>query len=482
VSGGVVEYLPAVELLRLYATRELSPVEVVDAFAQRIEAQEGLLKAYAALRLDEARDEARAAERFYAGGEVDRPPLLGVPLAVKDLFDTADLQTTYGSPMFRGHIPAADAVAVRHARQAGAIVLGKTATHEFAWGITSYNAHFDWGRNPWATERVCGGSSGGSAVALAAGEATLALGSDTGGSIRAPAAFCGVVGLKPTYGRISTAGVFPLAPSLDHVGPMGRTPADVFLFHRVLASPGGSAVPAEDPQRLPGLNAGASGLRVGVSDDLVPVALSGHVGAAIESSLRLLEKCGARVVPVALPEMADVLTTFAAIQGAEALAVHRDAGLFPDCREDYGADVRGRLEAAEGISLERYRSATLARERLRAGFLRALEQADVLLTPVAAAPPVPRGEEEQDHLGARVSFRQLVLPFTTPQDLAGVPACALRAGFDEFGIPVGVQLTARPGEEATALRAAAALHDATGALQDRWPQVRADGTREPPLT
>jgi aspartyl-tRNA(Asn)/glutamyl-tRNA(Gln) amidotransferase subunit A len=218
-----------------------------------------------------------------------------------------------------------------------------------------------------------------------------------------------------------------------------------------------------------------------VSDDLVSVALSGHVGAAIESSFRLLEERSARVVPVALPEMADVLTTFAAIQGAEALAVHREAGLFPERREEYGADVLGRLEVAEGISLERYRSATLARERLRAGFVRALELADVLLTPVAAGPPVLRGEEEQDHLGVHVPFRQLVLPFTTPQDLAGVPACALRAGFDGLGIPVGVQLTARPGEEATALLAAAALHDATGGLQDRWPQVRADRTREPPL-
>jgi aspartyl-tRNA(Asn)/glutamyl-tRNA(Gln) amidotransferase subunit A len=471
-----VEYLTARELVERYTTHELSPVEVVEAVVRRIQDREPALNAFGALRLEQGLDEARRAERAYAGRPERPPPLLGVPLVVKDLFDTAGLETTYGSPMFQGHVPDADAAAVRRARGAGAIVLGKTATHEFAWGITSYNAHFDWGRNPWAPDRVSGGSSGGSAVALAVGEAALALGSDTGGSIRVPAAFCGVVGLKPTYGHIDTMGVFPLAPSLDHVGPMARTPADVALLYGVLAraeGAGSRAAGAASPFETGG---GVEGLRVAMCDDLIAVALTDDVRTAFESSLRLLEDLGARIVEAALPEAAEVLPTFRTIQGAEALAVHRRAGLFPTRRDEYGEDVGGRLDAAQKIAFDDYRDAALARELLRAAFVRLFEVTDVLLTPVAAGPPVRRGSEELDHLGSTVPFRDLVLPFTTPQDLAGLPACAVRAGFDALGVPIGVQLTGPPGGEVTVLRAADALFQASGALQDRWPANGADGT------
>ena len=180
----------------------------------------------------QAREQARAAERAYARGEAR--PLEGLTLAVKDLYDTAGVRTTYGSRIFADHVPDADAELVRRAKQAGAIVVGKTLTHEFAWGITSVNPHFPPCRNPYDPERVPGGSSGGSAVALATGAAALALGTDTGGSIRIPAAFCGVSGLKPTYGALSLDGVQPLAPTLDHAGPMARTPADVRLFCEAL--------------------------------------------------------------------------------------------------------------------------------------------------------------------------------------------------------------------------------------------------------
>jgi aspartyl-tRNA(Asn)/glutamyl-tRNA(Gln) amidotransferase subunit A len=189
------------------------------------------LGAFTTLCLERASEEARSAEQAYLGG-MGQGPLAGVPFGAKDVFDSEGIRTTYGSAMFSDHIPAADAAAVRRAREAGGILIGKTQTHEFAWGITSVNFLMGTSRNPWSVERFSGGSSGGSAVALAAHLVPLALGTDTGGSIRVPSAFCGIVGLKPTYGRISKAGIFPLANSLDHPGPMARTPIDAALLRR----------------------------------------------------------------------------------------------------------------------------------------------------------------------------------------------------------------------------------------------------------
>jgi aspartyl-tRNA(Asn)/glutamyl-tRNA(Gln) amidotransferase subunit A len=230
--------LSAKQLLEGYRERRFSPVEVVDALAGRIEELDPGLGAFTTLCLERASDEARAVEQQYARGE-PAGRLAGVPFGVKDLFDSEGVRTTYGSPMFADHVPTADAEAVRRARAAGAILIGKTQTHEFAWGITSVNFLMGSSRNPWNQQLMSGGSSGGSAVALAAELVPLALGSDTGGSIRVPSGFCGTVGLKPTYGRISSAGVFPLARSLDHPGPMARTP-DVALLFSAIADPSGS--------------------------------------------------------------------------------------------------------------------------------------------------------------------------------------------------------------------------------------------------
>lgn len=205
--------MTARELLAGYAAGDFTPTEVVQAVAERIAGVDQSVGAFTTLCLERAIDEARATERGERTG-----PLAGVPIGVKDLFDSEAVRTTYGSPMFEGHVPQRDAEALRRVRAAGAILVGKTQTHEFAWGITSVNELLGSTRNPWALERISGGSSGGSAVALATGEVPLALGSDTGGSIRVPAGFCGVVGLKTTYGRVSLAGAWPLARSLDHPG------------------------------------------------------------------------------------------------------------------------------------------------------------------------------------------------------------------------------------------------------------------------
>ena len=300
----------AIELKAAFAARELSPVELIDHAAEHAE-----LGAFITLTLDAARAEARVAERAYKDGTARA--LEGLPLAVKDLFDTAGVRTTYGSRIYEGHVPLADAEAVRRAKDAGAIVVGKTLTHEFAWGITSTNPHFPVCRNPWDPERVPGGSSGGSAVALATGAAALALGTDTGGSVRIPAAFCGVCGLKPTYNRISAAGVFPLARSLDHVGPMARTPADVRLFFEALT--GSRATREPEP-------------RIAICPDLHARELEPGIRRAFDEAARALD---AFEVPFEGAER--IYPAFVPIQGVEAALAHH--ATFPSRRDDYGPDV-----------------------------------------------------------------------------------------------------------------------------------------------
>jgi aspartyl-tRNA(Asn)/glutamyl-tRNA(Gln) amidotransferase subunit A len=422
--------ITAVDLKAAFAARELSPVELIDAALEHAE-----LGAFVTLTLETAREEAKQAERAYRDG-TDRP-LEGLTLAVKDLFDTEGVRTTYGSRIYANHVPQADAAAVERAKQAGAIVVGKTLTHEFAWGITSDNPHFPPCRNPWDPERIPGGSSGGSAVALATGQAALALGTDTGGSIRIPAAFCGVSGLKPTYNRIPATGVFPLARSLDHVGPMARTPADVRLFFEALTGRTPTTIP--EP-------------RIAVCPDLHLCPLEPAIQRAFDHAASVLE------VTIELPfEEADrIYPAFAALQSVEAALAHAD--LYPAREDEYSPDVAARLARARTVPLEAYVEATATRERIRAGFARLFASADLLLTPIHSLPPERRGEGAQ-------SFRDGVLPFTVPQDVAGLPSCAVPVGFDDLGLPVGVQLTGPPWSEGRVLAAAEELFSATASAR-----------------
>jgi aspartyl-tRNA(Asn)/glutamyl-tRNA(Gln) amidotransferase subunit A len=465
--------LSALELLDCYRSRQLSPVDVVEALAQRIEELDPWLGAFTTLCVDRAGDEARAAEQRYLRGE-PVGALTGVPFAVKDLFDSEGVRTTYGSPMFADHVPLEDAEAVRRARSAGAILIGKTQTHEFAWGITSVNFLMGTSRNPWDLRLMSGGSSGGSAVALAAMLVPLALGSDTGGSIRVPSGFCGTIGLKPTWGRISAAGVFPLARSLDHPGPMARTPSDAALLLQATAG-----VDRHDPATRPmpvdqaadELGMGLAGMRVGLCPDLHLVPLAPDVASAFAAAVSTVEDLGARLIEVELPGADRIYETFGVIQRAEAHFSHAQAGLFPARRDEYGADVRGRLELAATVDLPGYLAASAERQRLRAAFDRVFEDVDVLLTPVSAGSPLRIGEERTLHLGQEIEFRELVMSYTVPQDLTGLPACAIRVGFDDLGIPVGAQFTGPSWNETRVLRAAQALFDATPEVQQRWPAV-----------
>ena len=415
--------MTAAELLAAYAARERSPVEVVAELAAAIEVDSH--GAFWATCLERASQEARAAEAAWARG--DARPLEGVPIAVKDLFDTEGVETTYGSAMFRGHVPARDAEAVRRVRAAGAIVLGKTATHEFAWGFSSINDALGTARNPRDPERVCGGSSGGSGAALAAGLAPLALGTDTGGSIRVPSAFCGVYGLKPTFGRVSLEGVWPLARTLDHAGPMARSPRDLGLLLAALAP--GWAGPSSIAPSPP---------RVVVCPDLHGAPLEPQI-AAVHEELALRLGAG----EVGFPEAELILPAFRAIQLAEGHETHRTAGLWPDRAEEYGADVRSRIEMGSQVELPWLLAAHADRERLRAAFGRLFEHADVLLTPAVPLAP-PRIEDERDD----PALREAVLAYTAPQDLLGLPACVL---------PNGMQLTGPPGAEALLVSVACSI-------------------------
>ncbi len=459
-------------LLREFAGRRLSPLEVLDALSARIETVDGSVGGFTALCLERAREEARHSEAAWQRGAARR--LEGVPFAVKDLFDSAGVRTAYGSPMFAANVPTRDAEAVRRARDAGAILIGKTQTHEFAWGITSVNRALGSAHNPWALERVSGGSSGGSAAVLAADEVPLTLGSDTGGSIRVPAAFCGVVGLKPSYGRISAARAWPLARSLDHPGPMARTPADAALLLEAV-----SGSDEDDPATVEAplgdlsaeLRRGVEGLVIGLCAELELVPLAADIREVFDATVRTLEGAGARLVEVRLPGAELIYPTFRTIQSAEALETHRRAGLYPARRGEYGDDVLGRLDAATEVTLEQYLQAAAERQRISAAFARLFRSCEVLLTPVSAGSPAPIGEETVVHLGRELTFRELVMSYTTPQDLTGLPACAVRAGFDALGIPVGVQFTAAPWREGAALRAAQGLFELTPELQARRPAL-----------
>jgi aspartyl-tRNA(Asn)/glutamyl-tRNA(Gln) amidotransferase subunit A len=455
--------LSACALLEKFRRRTLSPVEVLQGCAGRIE-EIAPLNAFAATGMEAAMRDARAAERRYASGSA--LPLDGLPVAVKDLIDTGAMPTAYGSAIYRDHLPDADAEVVRRVREAGGLTVGKTRTHEFGWGITCENPHYGPTRNPWDPARVSGGSSGGSAVAVATGAVPLAIGTDTGGSIRIPAAFCGVAGHKPTYGSVPVRGAFRLAPSLDHVGCLARTPDDVALLWAVLAREGAPAPPRPEarPTDVPP--------RIGLCADGGLVAPGPEVVEALERAAAALEGLGAEIEQVALPDAERVRGSFATIQMAEALSVHRRAGIFPDREREYGADVAARLRAAADVEMPAYAEAQSVRGETRERISDLLAEVDYLLTPVSAGPPKPIGGGGEV---AGTAFRDLVMGFTVPQNLTGLPGLALPAGSDGGGLPVGIQLTAAAGRDDQLLALGQRLQEALSPSPSSFPPASGRG-------
>ena len=444
-----------------YLSGELSPPAVLDGVLARIAAVDGDLSAFVAIDADRARRAAEAADAELKRGRW-RGHLHGVPIGVKELFDVANLPATYGSQALAGAVAAADAEVVRRLRRAGAVIVGLTRSHEFGWGITTQRPGGAGTRNPWHPDFISGGSSGGSAAAVAAGLVPAAVASDTGGSVRIPAALCGVAGLKPTFGRIPRDGCVPLAPSLDTPGFIARTPHDLAIL--LEASAGWSA--ADPASRIPGMTdpgpwpATLAGRRVGLSPDLLGAAIAAPHLAAYQRATDVLSGLGATIVELRLPAAAEYWDAFSAIQMAEAYDVHhRRLGLFPGRAAVYGEDVRRRLERARSVDMGTYFAASERRRHLAAALDVALASVDVLLTPVNTCTPPRRADP--DHItapdGTRQPFRDFIMGYTVPQNLAGVPSVTIRAGTDEMELPCGVQLTAARGQELAALRLAEIL-------------------------
>ena len=458
-------WLGAAEAARAIARRDLSPVELTRALLARAERLDPTLRAFTHLDAEAALDAARAAEREAAAGRL-RGPLHGVPLGVKDIIDVAGLPTTCHSKILLGNRARADAHVIALLRGAGAIVLGKLATHEFAIGGPSFDLPFPPARNPWNPAHHPGGSSSGSGAGVAAGLFPLALGTDTGGSVRNPASCCGIVGLKPTYGLVSRRGVFPLSYTLDHVGPMTRDVADNALLLDAIAGhdaadPASAASRAREFGR--GLGHGARGLRIGFVRHFHERDMPAHpeVAAALEEAARCLAAEGATVRAVTLPDLNEFAAVNRVILSSEAYAVHA-----PWLRErpgEYGRLSRQRLLVGAFISAADYVGAQRRRAQMIAAVEEALREADVLLCASSMDPPT-RIEDAAET--GRTYPRQARAPF----NVTGHPALAMMAGLSRDGLPLSVQFVGRYFEEGLVYRVAAAYERAAG-----W------GARRPPV-
>jgi len=435
----------------LVRERRVSPAELTDACLARIEAVEPLLNAFVTVTADIARAQAREAGDEIAAGRY-RGPLHGIPVAVKDLFATKGVRTTAGSRILADWIPDEDATVVRHLREAGAVLLGKLGMHEFAYGVSSVNPHFGDVHNPWDTTKIPGGSSGGSAVAVAAGEAYVTLGSDTGGSIRIPASLCGCVGLKPTFGRASLFGAVPLAWSLDHPGPLARTVRDVAVATAAVAGfdprdPISADRPV--PDFLAGIDVGPQTLRIGVPTDHVWDECDPAIAKAVRAAIDALARAGAEVIEIRWPRAAEYAKASSAVLGVEARAYHE--GTFPGRSADYGPLIRSRLASqGDGAALTYARSMKLLLESRAGAADRDLDGVDVL-----AMPTVPSRAwtiEEAKDLPRPSEWTRITRIF----DLTGQPAISVPCGIDPDCIPIGLQFAARMWDEAAVLRAARA--------------------------
>ena len=454
-------YMSAGRLGPMIQSGDISPVEIIEAHLSRIRSTEPILNSFITVLADEARAAARQAERDIRAGRY-RGPLHGIPVGLKDLFNTGGVRTTSGSRIYDNYIPAQDCTVAARFREAGAILLGKLNMHQFAYGPTGENPDYGHMHNPWDPERVSGGSSGGSGSATAAGQCTITTGSDTGGSIRIPAALCGIVGLKPTYGRVSRHGLTPLAWSMDHPGPMVRTVEDAAISMNIIAGHDPLDVASANvpvPDFTAALTGDIRGLRIGVPRQYLEAPLDPEIRQSVNDALGHMETLGAEVVEVEFPEFNDAAAISTTMLMAEASACFRDL-LASDGSRLY-EPVRLRLEAGLFISAADY----LRAQQGRAIFDRAarllLDDVHLLAGPTepVTAPPllqqqVLAGEQE---IGTVAALTQ----YTRPYNITGFPAISVPCGFTAEGMPIGLQLAGRPFDEETVLRAAHAFEQST---------------------
>lgn len=447
-----IAYATIRELGARYRTRELSPVEVTRALLARIEKLDPMLHAFVTLTADRALADARAAEEALRRG--DARPLLGVPIAHKDIYLTKGIRTTGGSALLADWVPDQESTCGRRWQEAGTVLLGKLITHEFAMGLQFPGHRFQPARNPWNVAHIPGGSSSGSGAALAAGLVHGATGSDTGGSIRGPAAFCGIVGLKPTYGRSSRAGVLTLSWTLDHTGPMARTVEDCALLLQPLAGhdpldPASSRAPVDD--YAASLGRDVRGVRIGVVRNYFFEGVDPEVERAFEEAMATLRRLGADVRDVTIPSLA-ATHSFLLILLAEAYAYHeRDLRTHPEL---YGDVLRERFLAGALVTAAEYVQAQRIRSQICDETAAALVGVDVLATPTTPRPATPFAQALDPDFG----FPRSNMP---PFNITGSPTLALPCGFSSSGLPISLQLAGRPFEEGTVLRVGHAYEQAT---------------------
>ncbi len=460
-----LHYMSAAEAGRKIAAKELSSTELTDALLDRTAAIDGKLNAYIEVLGDQARAAAKAADDAVVKGEA-KGPLHGVPVGLKDIIDLAGVRTTAHSKLLLDNMAKADSFVTARLKAAGCVITGKLATHEFAIGGPAFDLPFPPARNPWNPEHHPGGSSSGAGTSVAAGMLPIALGSDTGGSVRNPASCCGIVGIKPTYGRVSRAGVVPLSFSLDNVGPLTRTVEDNALALAAIAG-----FDPKDPASVPrpvddytaDLRKGVKGLKVGLirhfyNEDLYA---DEEMAGGIENAARLLENLGAEVREIRLPPLGEYAACNRVVMLAEAYAVHQE--WLKTRPGDYAAITRRRLLPGAFLTAADYVNALRQREKLVAAFYEAMEGLDAAVTVSSMEPPANLADMQEVE---RTYARQARAPF----NLIGNPAIAIPSGFHSNGLPLALQIVGHAFDEAMCFRVAWALE-----------QELSLGSRRPPV-
>jgi aspartyl-tRNA(Asn)/glutamyl-tRNA(Gln) amidotransferase subunit A len=466
------------ELSNQLKKREISSVELTESVFDRVATVEERLHSYITLCRESALEEARRADEWLKSG--GGPPLLGIPLALKDIFITEGVRTTCASKILGNFIPPYDGTAVKKLKTAGAIIVGKTNMDEFAMGSSTENSAFGVTHNPWNVDRVPGGSSGGSAAAVAGDECIAALGTDTGGSIRQPAACCGIVGLKPTYGRVSRYGVIAFASSLDQVGPMTKDTTDCALMLEAIAGhdPADStSVPAPVPAYASGLDGNVKGLKAGIPKEYFIPGMQPDIEQAVRDAIRQLEKSGMEIVEVSLPHTEYAVAVYYLIATAEASSnLARYDGMrygyraqakdltetyFKTRQEGFGAEVKRRImlgtyALSAGYYDAYYLKAQKVRALIKRDFEAAFKKCDVIVTPTTPTTAFKVGEKTAEPLAMYLSDI-----FTISVNLAGLPGLSLPCGFDAEKMPIGMQIIGKHFDEATMLKIAHAYERAT---------------------
>jgi aspartyl-tRNA(Asn)/glutamyl-tRNA(Gln) amidotransferase subunit A len=458
-AGTNLEFATIAELSVLLARRKISPVEITNLFLDRIEKHNPNMNAYLTITRDAALAAARESEKRIKQKR-SRGPLEGIPIALKDNIWTRGIRTTAGSKILQNFVPDNDATVAASLHRAGAVILGKTNLHEFAYGISTNNPHFGPTRNPWDLTRIPGGSSGGSAAAIAAGLCVASVGTDTGGSIRIPAALCGIVGLKPTFGRVSCHNVVALAPTFDHVGPLARTVEDAALILGIIAGRDPLdtttlAQPRSKPfgdfrqlvRRLHPHFSKKRPLKLGLPRQYFFTSLSEDVRDAVKSAVHSFEQLGAIVEEISLPQISDGDDASTSIALAEATHYHQSQGWFPAHSAEYGEDVRKRLEMGMDIRAADYLVARDVQKRVRAEFDSALTRVDAIVAPTVPITAPHIGENIIEIESAEEPVRGALIRLNRPANFTGLPAISIPCGWADENLPVGLQLIGRAWEE-----------------------------------